>query len=321
MNFIKQVKTMLKNTNKSKKKYEQTNTKDNSLYFDLGNSNIKAMDNSDNKIIFRSCVRAVTLDEVGLAKNSVNVDGTFYLIGEPKTPLNTLVRKVDRKDIKQLISYAIKRLGLSKDSDVNIFMLLPQNQLCDFNLIKQRLNGSVIIDGDMYKLNLIRAFAEGETPIIDSDNHKLIIDIGGGTTDIFEYDRNNNKIEQITINMGMRDIEPYYCSLGFQSVENVNKNIQGGYVFSKEELSLKKKIDIEQVGKIMRTASPVLKNIVRGKTDVYIIGGGAMALSDSIRDCINLVISSEWYHIRKVETPLYANIEGLKQTLYESGEA
>lgn len=321
-NFLKN----LFGTKENEKVVKDINILKNAIYLDLGNSEVKALSNKKD-IRFKSCIREVTPNEITTQLNKLNIDDKFYLVGEQNTPLTTENRKIRRENIKELILYTISKIDTYKaDSEgithINLYMLLPLNQLQDEKLFRDMLKGVYRVNNKKYSISLIKCFVEGQmslNTILEQHKktlkNKLIFDIGGGTTDVFLYDEMNNERNKKSINYGISDINPLRVAplnqIGNEVVDGdmLSEMFIDEYEFTKEELRVIKESDRVFIKTFMKDIEKVLlKRCVTHTTEIFFVGGGAYAMKEVLQE----YFKNRKFKLTFANDPVMTNVLGMK---------
>ena len=303
-------------------------TADNEIFLDFGNNEIKAI-SKNNRFKVKSCSRSVNANTIISQPNAININGIWYMIGEAKTPINSKDRKIERNDIIQLISYTIANLDKKerfKEAEgivnIDLYMLLPLNQLNDERafrsllereLLEVELNGSI---KRKYSINLIRCFAEGSlvlNALEENMVNKVVIDIGGGTTEAFGFDEYNNDINRISINQGMRNLMPYYAAAFNKNGSNViNKLLREEYKFNQDQLKKKEEIDFNFLNELLEDIKlSILDYENEQNTNIIFVGGGSLAMKNNLIKWFNQ--NTEFKKLTFIDEPVFANVIGMQK--------
>lgn len=301
----------------SNTKEEEIKVTNNYVYLDLGNSSIKAI-YKNKRVCFKASIRKISDEEVIDQNNIINVNGEYFIIGEDHVPFNDVERKIDRRHIKELILYTLTTLGV--EGAIGLKMLLPYTQLKNKNEWDKKLEGTnkVYLNDERIiksiKINSLEVYPEGATAInniVPTMLDKIIIDIGGGTTDIFSYNENNNLLSKRSFNLGTRDLIGKYAEvLNAKSESQIEKYFKRNHRFTKRELE---GIAVEAelfLNELMSFAyKGVLSYCDPQSTELLFIGGGSLTLKENIK---------QWFKHKEFkctfleeQKSIFANLEGL----------
>lgn len=343
MNLVSRAKLILKKAI-FKKKHEEIalttcedieNNFNNCVFLDLGNSEIKAIANKK-KVKFKSCIKRVNDNEITIQNNAFKKMNEWYIVGDDNTPLNSSALKVDRKNIEELILYTIANLDIVENAkfkndsngitNINLYMLLPFNQLYTeekFKMLLEQIPTKVKINGyeeKIYKINLKRCFAEGEMTLNAFSEkelkklrpNKIVLDIGGGTVDIFVFNQYNNLINKLPLKMGMRNLSSRYLEvLECKNSNVVNKYLIEKYPFTKTELEGMEKLNDEFLEVVMTDINNIILDFQNPfSTEILCVGGGSKALEKSLKDWFkNTQYKLTFF---KGDIGIFSNVKGME---------
>lgn len=267
---------------------------------DIGNDTTK----NDNMVKFRSRVIA---GHKGINKDDIKVEykGKKYTVGSKAGSLNLGPNKYFNVDYDICLLTAIAKSTIEQNIEAKIVAGLPPEQF--ESPVKDKLEEKInklgqqeitIYEGDK-KIKKIITIVKGlifeESAIVFSDpkeykNEKtLIIDIGGGSCDIAQFDglelirHNTTKLGMLTLYTDMKtSLNSEFGNIGLQA--DAMEDILGRDTYEINEevknISFLKDIVEKHVREINNV---VTQNFDAGNRKIRVIGGGAAALIENIK--------------------------------------
>lgn len=310
------------------KNVNKVNYTTNTVYLDYGNNTIKAI--ADGKpLIIKSCIRKVINNYVTRQLNAVMVNGEHFIIGESNGDYNNADKKINRDYTKEMILYIVDNLNKnfkpSADGviDVNLHMLLPYSELGTGEEFKSLLSGLNLVtrlDGleFKYRINLVRCYAEGEMAsyhlnLDGGREDKVILDIGGGTTEWFVYDKYFNLINKLSTREGLRNLMTRYIeNLSYKNSSVLNRLFSQNYPFSSEEWKIINDTNMQFIKSSMSDGKNLILDYLNPyATEIICIGGGSKVLENSLK----VYFSKQHFKLTflKDDEVILANLLGLKK--------
>ena len=316
---------------RNKFKYKRVvNSLDNSndtVYVDLGASNIK-MSYQGEILTFRSSIRKVLLeDEITVQKNAIRCNGSWYIVGEASTPTGNYEYKYKKEYLEVLILFGLSMLGdkvngISENLKVNV--LLPFNELSTKKKLGDKINGvyevTYINTSGMQEfttsITLGNVFAEGEASKVyieknyNTCGNLCVVNIGYSTTEATLVNALGNRENFISLNIGTNNLLSQYLKYTKAPTSSILSSwLNDGYKFNKEEARSISEVNKSYVSMLW---NDIYNGVVRlsnpSNTTVVFCGGGSNLLLESFTDAI-----PKEYNIKTL-TPLentYSDLLGM----------
>lgn len=285
--MIKWIKSMI-NKWKYRKVLKQVNSSN--LFVDIGSTSVKMYWNGK-MITFKSSVRLVqdmNIITPGMS-NWIMCNGQLFIIGE-STKSNEVCRyKVDRQHLSALILYGIKLLGIDKDSNFQISLLVPYDEVKFKKQLENKINGLYDTNIGQISLTLDKLFIEGESSSVyiktqyKVDNSIVVLNIGGKTCDTIALNSNGERQHMVSINMGVMSLLANMLKFTNAPTSSALSNwLNEGYKWTKQE-----QIHLREVGNefMENIYNDVVANVLAympPNTKIYCVGGGSLILKESI---------------------------------------
>lgn len=305
------MKKLLNVVNKIKQKFKYRKISKNiknsndTVYVDLGASNIK-MSYKGELITFRSSIRKVLIDdEITVQKNAIKVNSNWFIVGESIQPTGNYKYKYEKEYLEVLILFGLSMIREKVDSigeNISVNVLLPFNELSTKKKISVKING-------LYEINYINGlgiqefntsltlgnvYAEGEASKFYIENSKKIdtnlcvINIGFSTTEAILINTLGNRENFISLNIGTNNLLSQYLKYTKAPTSSVLSSwLNDGYTFSKEEHN---KINLVNENYISSIWNDIYNGVIKlsnpMNTTIVFCGGGANLLLDSFKEAI-----------------------------------
>ncbi|WP_196002109.1 hypothetical protein, partial [Clostridium sp. 1001271B_151109_B4] len=231
------------------RKIKKFNNSNETVFVDLGASSIK-MSYKGELITFRSSIRKVyDNNEITIQKNSINVNGQWFIVGESTQPTGNYEYKYEKEHLEILILFGLSMIkdkvkSISNDLKVNI--LLPYNQIHTKKQLSNKIDGIYQLRNNLHEfdlaLTLNKVFVEGETSKVyfeknyNTGGNTCVVNIGYSTTDIALYNTLNCREQITSINIGTNNLLSQYLKYTKAPTSSVlNTWLNDGYTFTKEE--------------------------------------------------------------------------------------
>lgn len=327
---------MFKWFKKRRNKVTKVQDTGNNVFLDYGNNTIKAISDGE-PLIIKSCIREVANNFISKQINAVNIDGRNFIIGESTIEYNSSNKKINREFTKELILFVVNSLNQkfkpSKDGviDVNLHMLLPYNELNteeEFISLLSGLNSVNTIGGEKfsYRINLKRCYAEGDMALnfLNLDNgrdNQIILDIGGGTTEWFVYDKYNNLINKLSTREGTRNLMARYIEVldEHKNSNAINNAFAENYPFTTKDWENITKTNMEFIRYSMSDGRNLILDYMNPySTNITCIGGGSKALEGALKK----YFSKEKFQLKFLndKESVLANLYGLRNFVLEGNK-
>lgn len=317
----------IRNRLKYKRVVNRLDNNNDTVYVDLGASNIK-MSYQGELISFRSSIRKVLIeDEITVQKNAIRCNGSWYIVGESNQPTGNYEYKYKKEYLEVLILFGLSMLGdkvngIGENLKVNV--LLPFNELSTQKKLGDKINGiyevTYINTSGMQEfttsITLGNVFAEGEaSKFYIEKNHNTcgnlcVVNIGYSTTEATLVNTLGNRENFISLNIGTNNLLSQYLKYTKAPTSSILSSwLNDGYKFSKEEAR-----SISEVNKtyVSMLWNDIYNGVVRlsnpSNTTVVFCGGGSNLLLESFTDAI-----PKEYNIKTL-TPLentYSDLLGM----------
>lgn len=314
---------MFKWFKKKKDKKHIKNKGDKVVYLDVGNDTFKAV-SGNKKLKFKSVIKEVSGNTIIKQKNSINIGGKYYVVGDDTTSLNTKDIKAERDNIREMIIYTVDRLLKNEGGKVVIELLLPQNQLDTITTFRKMFNEVVVVGGNVeYDIVINSATPEGQLILCNkftTREDKVVVDIGGGTFDIFVTDSDGNITNSITIPLGIRNLASRYLRVvNCKSGTTMSKLLSQNYPFTTSQMKLINDINKEFISSVMiDIENTILAFLNPYCTSIVFCGGGSIVLRKALEEYFKG--SNYKLHFMNGDDSVFANVMGLKYHL-ESGSS
>ena len=283
------------------RKIKKFNNSNETVFVDLGASSIK-MSYKGELITFRSSIRKVyDNNEITIQKNSINVNGQWFIVGESTQPTGNYEYKYEKEHLEILILFGLSMIkdkvkNISNDLKVNI--LLPYNQIHTKKQLSNKIDGIYQLRNNLHEfdlaLTLNKVFVEGETSKVyfeknyNTGGNTCVVNIGYSTTDIALYNTLNCREQITSINIGTNNLLSQYLKYTKAPTSSVlNTWLNDGYTFTKEEYKNISMVNQEYIKTLWNDIyNGVIKLSNPGNTSVVFCGGGALLLIDEFKQSI-----------------------------------
>lgn len=283
------------------RKIKKFNNSNETVFVDLGASSIK-MSYKGELITFRSSIRKVyDNNEITIQKNSINVNGQWFIVGESTQPTGNYEYKYEKEHLEILILFGlsiIKEKVKSISNDLKVNILLPYNQIYTKKQLSNRIDGVYQVRNNLHEfdlsLTLNKVFVEGETSKVyfeknyNTGGNTCVVNIGYSTTDIALYNTLNCREQITSINIGTNNLLSQYLKYTKAPTSSIlNTWLNDGYTFTKEEY---KNISMVNEGYIKALWNDIYNGVIKlsnpVNTNVVFCGGGALLLIDEFKQSI-----------------------------------
>lgn len=258
---------------------------------DLGNLTTTCI--ADNKMItFESRLKEFQDINNFSDKDIFEIDNKKFIMEEGYFENNLI--KHDKENFINLVYYAI-----GKVTDANAVKLVIGIPAGQYNYEKENLKNAILkencksikINGELKVITIEDVFVVPEgygikieaLQDLNNKNKTLIIDIGGGTTDIAEFDENNKFIGGKSIKTGLLDMYKAVVDILDSryrlntTLEDARKYFDGELVIRnekfEEETSYKKEVLKDMLKILLNDIRGIYKNI--SQYNIVLSGGGA----------------------------------------------
>lgn len=283
------------------RKIKKFNNSNETVFVDLGASSIK-MSYKGELITFRSSIRKVyDNNEITIQKNSINVNGQWFIVGESTQPTGNYEYKYEKEHLEILILFGLSMIkdkvkNISNDLKVNI--LLPYNQIHTKKQLSNKIDGIYQLRNNLHEfdlaLTLNKVFVEGETSKVyfeknyNTGGNTCVVNIGYSTTDIALYNTLNCREQITSINIGTNNLLSQYLKYTKAPTSSVlNTWLNDGYTFNKEEYKNISMVNEEYIKTLWNDIyNGVIKLSNPGNTNVVFCGGGALLLLNEFKQSI-----------------------------------
>lgn len=242
------------------------------LKIDIGNSSIKINDGQEIKTFLNSIMEVNK--SLARNKNIMKYKHKYYLVGGKGTTNNYETKK-EIPNIDLIILYATQLYSYKK---VDIDILLPLNQIEDISYFKNKLaNRSFNInDKDLY-IGKVELKIEGEEilPVIKKDEgYNTIIDLGFGTTEIFIYNSQDYLVENMSFNIGSRNILGRVLgSTKALTLGILNDWLNNKYKFTREQQKVFNKSSDYIIQELKTILDITVFNVIPPNSTIHFVGG------------------------------------------------
>ena len=283
------------------RKIKKFNNSNETVFVDLGASSIK-MSYKGELITFRSSIRKVyDNNEITIQKNSINVNGQWFIVGESTQPTGNYEYKYEKEHLEILILFGlsiIKEKVKSISNDLKVNILLPYNQIHTKKQLSNRIDGVYQVRNNLHEfdlsLTLNKVFVEGETSKVyfeknyNTGGNTCVVNIGYSTTDIALYNTLNCREKITSINIGTNNLLSQYLKYTKAPTSSVlNTWLNDGYTFNKEEYKNISMVNEEYIKTLWNDIyNGVIKLSNPGNTNVVFCGGGALLLLNEFKQSI-----------------------------------
>ena len=283
------------------RKIKKFNNSNETVFVDLGASSIK-MSYKGELITFRSSIRKVyDNNEITIQKNSINVNGQWFIVGESTQPTGNYEYKYEKEHLEILILFGlsiIKEKVKSISNDLKVNILLPYNQIHTKKQLSNRIDGVYQVRNNLHEfdlsLTLNKVFVEGETSKVyfeknyNTGGNTCVVNIGYSTTDIALYNTLNCREQITSINIGTNNLLSQYLKYTKAPTSSVlNTWLNDGYTFNKEEYKNISMVNEEYIKTLWNDIyNGVIKLSNPGNTNVVFGGGGALLLLNEFKQSI-----------------------------------
>ncbi|MFR5154399.1 MAG: ParM/StbA family protein [Clostridia bacterium] len=283
------------------RKIKKFNNSNETVFVDLGASSIK-MSYKGELITFRSSIRKVyDNNEITIQKNSINVNGQWFIVGESTQPTGNYEYKYEKEHLEILILFGlsiIKEKVKSISNDLKVNILLPYNQIHTKKQLSNRIDGVYQVRNNLHEfdlsLTLNKVFVEGETSKVyfeknyNTGGNTCVVNIGYSTTDIALYNTLNCREQITSINIGTNNLLSQYLKYTKAPTSSVlNTWLNDGYTFNKEEYKNISMVNEEYIKTLWNDIyNGVIKLSNPGNTNVVFCGGGALLLLNEFKQSI-----------------------------------
>ena len=258
---------------------------------DLGNLTTTCI-GEEKEITFESRLKEFQDIDNFSDKDIFEIDNKKFIMEEGYFENNLI--KHDKDNFLNLVYYSIGKV--TNESSVKLVIGIPAGQ---YNYEKENLKNVIIknncksikINGEIKTITIEDVFVVPEgygikieaLQDLNNKNKTLIIDIGGGTTDIAEFDENNKFVGGRSIKTGLLDMyknvvdiidSRYKLNI---SLEDARKYFDGELVIRNEKFEEEKEYKKEALINLIR----ILINDIRGayknisQYNIILSGGGA----------------------------------------------
>lgn len=283
------------------RKIKKFNNSNETVFVDLGASSIK-MSYKGELITFRSSIRKVyDNNEITIQKNSINVNGEWFVVGESTQATGNYEYKYEKEYLEVLILFGlsiIKEKVRSISNDLKVNILLPYNQIHTKKQLSNKIDGIYQLRNNLHEfdlaLTLNKVFVEGETSKVyfeknyNTGGNTCVVNIGYSTTDIALYNTLNCREQIISINIGTNNLLSQYLKYTKAPTSSVlNTWLNDGYTFNKEEYKNISMVNEEYIKTLWNDIyNGVIKLSNPGNTNVVFCGGGALLLLNEFKQSI-----------------------------------
>lgn len=270
------------------------------LNFDLGASSIKYLFKGKEGS-FRSSIRIISnRDEIINQDNIINVNGTWYTIGENQTSPSSQLRKADKEHFEVFMLYALLRQN-AIDGQYSINLLLPFTQLADKYKVAKIINRQFTITTTdnriiKYTLYLNGVYPEGQMSkyyidkLFPNDNcNKIIGNIGYSTSDFVGYSMSGEQNTPQSFPIAMNHILALHNQF-IQATDSSTLSVwkSEGYKYTNEQLKATREAEKGLLNKLMNDVFiTTLRMFTPNRSTLYLCGGGSVALEHSINEFID----------------------------------
>lgn len=225
-------------------------------------------------------------------KDVLEIDNKKFIMEEGYFENNLI--KHDKENFINLVYYAIGKV--TDENAVKLVIGIPAGQ---YNYEKENLKNAILkencksikINGELKVITIEDVFVVPEgygikieaLQDLNNKNKTLIIDIGGGTTDIAEFDENNKFIGGKSIKTGLLDMYKDVVDILDSryrlntTLEDARKYFDGELVIRnekfEEETSYKKEVLKDMLKILLNDIRGIYKNI--SQYNIVLSGGGA----------------------------------------------
>ena len=288
--------------NKIKRNINNTND---TVYVDLGASNIK-MSYRGELITFRSSIRKVLVeDEITVQKNAIRCNGCWYIVGESNQPTGNYEYKYQKEYLEVLILFGLSMLkdkvnGIGENLKVNA--LVPFNELSTKKKLADKINGvyevnyinTLGMQGFNTSITLGNIFVEGEASKVyiekslNTKGNLCVVNIGYSTTEAILVNTLGNRENFISINIGTNNLMSQYLKYTKASTSSILSSwLNDGYTFSKDEARAIAEVNKQYISTLWNDIyNGVIKLSNPINTSIVFVGGGVNLLLDSFKDAI-----------------------------------
>lgn len=302
--FIEKIQSIRNKVKYNKIKRNINNTND-TVYLDLGASNIK-MSYRGELITFRSSIRKVLVeDEITIQKNAIRCNGYWYIVGESNQPTGNYEYKYQKEYLEVLILFGLSMLkdkvnGIGENLKVNA--LIPFNELSTKKKLADKINGvyevnyinTLGMQGFNTSITLGNIFVEGEASKVyiekslNTKGNLCVVNIGYSTTEAILVNTLGNRENFISINIGTNNLMSQYLKYTKAPTSSILSSwLNDGYTFSKDEARAIAEVNKQYISMLWNDIyNGVIKLSNPINTSIVFVGGGANLLSDSFKDAI-----------------------------------